>query len=132
MLLPEDASEDASFSGRQEQDSVAAAPGPVQSLSECSTLDELFSAVMSQADSMSGREAAKGLARLVNLSRGRAHKVRGAPALSTLYAALERSSEDLGPKVLQAARDAVCCWSCNDSWAIGVMLSRFRCVCAFL
>ena len=111
-VLPEDAKEDASSSGRLEQDSATATAAPARSMSECGTLEELLAAVMRQADGMSGGEAAKGLARLVNLSRGRGHKVRGAPALSTLYAVLERSVEDLGPKVLLS------CLSCKNNRGI--------------
>ena len=86
--------------GRQEQDDSAEGVVPATSLSDCGTLDELCSAVLRQADSLSGVDAAKGLTRLINLSMGRTQRVRGMPASSVLLLALERNVEDLAPKVL--------------------------------
>ena len=83
--------------GQQEARTPAAELGA--EMFACQTMEELFDIVMEEAASMNGGLATTALTRLVELSRGRAHKVRGAPALSALAAVLDSESTDLSPKV---------------------------------
>ena len=77
----------------------ASAAGLGPEMFACQTMEELFDIVMEEAESMSGGQATMALKRLVQLSRGRAHRVRGAPALSALAAVLDAHAADLTPKV---------------------------------
>ena len=98
---PEDA---AAHEGHGEQVPASAA-GLGPEMSACQTMEELLDVIMEEAVGMSGAHATTALTRLVHLSRVRAHRVRGAPALSALAAALHAQADELTPKV----RSSVLC-----------------------
>lgn len=84
---------------RTEQKARASAAGLGPEMFACQTMEELFDIVTEEAESMSGGHATTALTRLVQLSRGRSHRVRGAPALSALAAVLDAHAAELTPKV---------------------------------
>ena len=88
------------LSAREGQEKARApAPGLGPEMFACQTMEELFDVIMEEAGSMSGGNATVALKRMVQLSRGRAHRVSGAPALSALAAVLDAQAADLTPKV---------------------------------
>ena len=123
---PEDADE-AGASRAEEHSSPVALSAE---MFECQSMEEIFDIIMEEAAHLGGVHASTALMRLVQLSKGKAHKVRNAPALSALIAVLEEHAAELGPRVSWVVLASLCQQSShlNIEWAAaGLMMTTSAC-----